>query len=94
MTDFYLNVGDKETFESLKGNIPFEYADGGVTQSKGWDIDIIGEGQCYIDSWGSDAEPNYKLIPGFLINLRSNNLLPESLTVYEVFPVSPIRVWA
>lgn len=94
MTDFYLNVPDAETFETLRGVAPFEYAEGGVTQSAGWDVDVIGEGQTYVDSWNSEGEPEYAVIPGFLINLRSGYQLPEELEQYQVFPDSPIRVWA
>lgn len=94
MTDFYLNVNDAETFETLKGVVPFEYAEGGATQSKGWDVDVIGSGQSYVESWNSEGEPTYKVIPGFLINLRSDSQLPEELLKYEVYPVSPIRAWA
>lgn len=94
MTDFYLNVPDAETFDSLKGVVPFEYAEGGTTQSAGWDVDVIGKGQVYVKSWNAEGEPTYATIPGFLINLRSNYQLPEGLKQYEVFPASPIRVWA
>lgn len=94
MTDFYLNVPDAGTFENLKGVVPFEYAGGGATQSTGWDVDVIGEGQTYITSWNAEGEPTYAVIPGFLINLRSDYALPEALKQYEVYPTSPIRVWA
>lgn len=94
MTDFYLNVPDASTFETLKGNKPFEYGEGGTTQSKGWSVDVIGDGQTYVESWNAEGEPTYAVIPGFMINLRSDHALPEELKQYEVFPTSPIRVWA
>lgn len=94
MTDFYLNVPDAETFDSLKGVVPFEYAEGGTTQSTGWDVDVIGDGQTYVKSWNAEGEPTYEVIPGFLINLRSDHALPEELEQYRVYPTSPIRVWA
>lgn len=94
MTDYFLNLPDVETFEALKGEPPFEYGEGGVTQSTGWSVDVIGEGQTRIASWNAEGEPTYEPIPGFLINLRSYLPLPDSLVEYQVFPVTPIRVWA
>lgn len=94
MTDYYLNLPDAESFETLKGEAPFEYGEGGVTQSTGWSVDVIGEGQTRVVSWDAEGEPTYEVIPGFLINLRSNLPLPESLIQYQVFPPTPIRVWA
>lgn len=94
MTDYYLNLPDAESFETLKGEAPFEYGEGGVTQSTGWSSDVIGEGQTRVVSWDEDGEPTYEVIPGFLINLRSSIELPESLSQYQVFPSTPIRVWA
>ena len=94
MSDYYLNLPDAETFEALKGKTPFEYRAGGVMQSAGWSVDVIGEGQSRPVSWDEDGEPTYEAIPGFLINLRSNFPLPETLSQYQVFPTNPIRVWA
>ena len=94
MTDFYLNVPDASTFDSLKGVVPFEYGEGGTTQSQGWSVDVIGDGQTYVESWNAEGEATYAVIPGFLINLRSDYVLPEELKQYEVLPTSPIRVWA
>lgn len=94
MSDYYLNLPDAETFEPLKGEVPFEFGEGGVTQSPGWSVDVIGEGQTRIASWNAEGEPAYEAIPGFLINLRSNFPLPESFIQYQVFPTNPIRVWA
>lgn len=79
MTDFYLNVPDAETFETLKGVAPFEYAEGGYTQSSGWSVDVIGDGQTYVESWNAEGEPTYAVIPGFLINLRSDHALPAPM---------------
>lgn len=94
MSDYFLNLPDAETFDTVKGAWPFEYGEGGVTQSAGWSVDVIGEGQTRVASWNEDGEPTYEVIPGFLINLRSNLPLPESLVQYQVFPATPIRVWA
>lgn len=94
MTDYYLNVPNEETFDELKGKYPLEYSEGGFVQSPGWSVDIIGSGQSYVSSWDAEGEPTYTPIEGFLVNLRSDFALPESLKEYEVFPTSPIRVWA
>lgn len=94
MTDFYLNTKTAETFESLKSSTPFEYGEGGVVGSEGWNIDIIGDGQMRVVSWDSEGVPTMGPIGGFLINLRSDNALPEALKQYQVYPVTPIRVWA
>ena len=94
MTDFYLDVKTAETFDSLKGSVPFEYGEGGVVGSAGWDVDILGDGQMRVVSWDSEGVPTMESIGGFLINLRSNIPLPESVQEYEVFPETPLRVWA
>lgn len=94
MTDYYLNLPDAESFETLKGEAPFEYGEGGVTQSAGWSVDVIGEGQTRAVSWDAEGEPTYEVMPGFLVNLRSNFALPEALEQYRVYPIIPIRVWA
>jgi len=94
MTDFYLDVKTAETFDSLKGLVPFEYGEGGVVGSPGWDVDILGDGQMRVVSWDSEGVPTMEPIGGFLINLRSDIPLPESVQEYEVFPETPLRVWA
>lgn len=94
MTDFYLNLPDAATFEGFKGVAPFEYDESGSTQSAGWNIDILGEGNKRATSWDSEGEPSYTPLEGFLINLRSSYELPEALKQYVVHPTSPLRVWA
>lgn len=94
MTDYFLNLPDAETFEAIKGAIPFEYGEGGVTQSAGWNVDIIGDGQIRVVGWDAEGEPTYAPIQGFLVNLRSERLLPADLIQYQVLPTNPIRVWA
>lgn len=94
MTDFYLNMPDAETFETLKDAVPFEYGEAGTLQSNGWSIDVIGDGQVTVSGWTKEGEPIYLPMEGFLVNLRSGAQLPDHLIQYQVFPTSPIRVWA
>ena len=94
MTDYYMDFKDKETFESLKGAVPFEYGPEGTVQSAGWDIDIIGDGELRADGWDKDGEPIMKPVGGFLVNLRSNYDLPKSILEFRTYPENPVRVWA
>ena len=94
MTDTYLNLPDAATFEAMKGTTPFEYTESGFTQSEGWNVDVIGDNQFKVTSWNAEGEPTFTPIPGFLINLRSDIQLPEALKQYEIYPETPIRVWA
>lgn len=94
MTDFYLDVQSQEVFKTLKGKTPFEFGEGGVIGSDGWSVDILGDGQLRVISWSEDGEPATELVGGFLINLRSDHQLPSELSKYQVYPVTPIRVWA
>lgn len=94
MTDFYMNIPSEAEFSELKGKPPFEYSEGGFVGSEGWDVDIIGSGQNDVVGWDEDGEPTLKPIEGFLVNLRSELALPDELRQYQVFPSSPIRVWA
>lgn len=94
MTDFYLDVKTEEIFDALKGTQPFEYGEGGTVGSPGWSIDVIGGGQVRVVSWDSEGVPTTEPMGGFLINLRSSQMLPSELDQYQVFPATPIRVWA
>lgn len=85
---------DADTYESLLGSAPFEYGPGGVIRSAGWDVDVIGDSEVRIVSWDKEGTPTTEPIGGFLVNLRSEDALPDSLTKYQVFPQTPIRVWA
>lgn len=94
MTDTYLNFPDKETFETFHGRAPFEYGEGGILQSTGWSLDILGDGFTKVESWDKEGNPTYIPVPGFLVNLRSDNSLPEDLLDFQVYPKTPIRMWA
>lgn len=95
MADIYLKFPDEETFETFQGAEPFEYGEGGVLQSEGWSIDILGGGFTKITSWSKEGEPTYSPVEGFLVNLRSaNKAIPDSMLEYQVYPRTPIRVWA
>lgn len=94
MKDFYIRLENAEKFESLSGLVPFEYGEGGVIGTSGWSIDILGDGQTKVVSWDSEGNPTLEPVGGFLVNLRSDSQLPENLREFEVFPKTPIRVWA
>lgn len=93
MTDFYLRLPDEATFEILKGMYPFAYDEGGNAVSPGWTIDEIGI-VYKATSWDKEGNATLEPTEGYLVNMRSDNELPESLTEYVVFPVTPVRVWA
>lgn len=94
MTDYFLNFPDAASFESVKGSDPFEYREGGIAESPGWAVDIIGEGVTRPVSWNAEGEATYETLEGFLVNLRSNFELPDYLEEFRVYPSSPVRVWA
>ena len=93
MTDFYFNFPDEATFDNLKGEYPLAFDEGGHGVSPGWSVDIIGVVYKSV-SWDSEGNPTLEAQPGFLVNMRSDNQLPDNLSAYEVFPKTPIRVWA
>lgn len=94
MTDFYMNFNSEEVFETVQGREPFNYGEGGVLQSEGWSIDILGGGFTKISSWDKEGNPIFTDVAGYLVNLRSDKTLPEDLVEYQVYPKTPIRVWA
>lgn len=93
MTDYFLDFKTEETFNTVKGTSPFEYGEGGVIASSNWSVDIIGAITKVI-SWDEEGTPTYSDPEGWLVNLRSDEELPATLSEYQVFPVSPVRVWA
>lgn len=93
MSDYYLNVPDEATFNSLKGKYPFAFDGNGEPASTGWEVDVIGVVYKAV-SWNEEGEPTMEAQPGFLINLRSEGALPEALDEYQIFPETPVRVWA
>lgn len=94
MTDIYLKFKDEAEFEAFQGRPPFEYGEGGVLQSSGWSLDILGDGFTKVKSWDKEGNPIYTPVEGFLVNLRSDKALPEDLVDHLVYPKTPIRVWA
>jgi len=94
MTDFYLDTVTQEAYEALEGVSPFDYAQGGFVCSPGWSADVIGGDEVKIVGWTKEGEPVTEPVGGYLVNLRSDRELPAELKQYQVYPVTPIRVWA
>lgn len=94
MTDFYLNTETLEQYEVLEGKPPLSYAQGGSIGSPGWSVDLIGGDEMKIVGWTRDGDPVLEPVGGYLVNLRSDRELPAELKQYQVFPNTPIRVWA
>ena len=94
MNDFYLKFPDAQAFDEVKGAVPFDYEQGGSVQSPGWSVDVLGDGLQKVVAWDAEGEPTFAPVEGYLVNLRSAGVLPEPLVQYQVFPATPIRVWA
>lgn len=94
MTDFYLNTETQETYEALEGASPLDYAQGGFVGSQGWSVDVIGGDELKVVGWTKEGEPVMEPVGGYLVNLRSDRELPAHLKQYQVYPATPIRVWA
>lgn len=93
MSDYFLKLQSKASFDQLKTRYPFELGEGGVIGSPGWSVDVLGHTFKAV-AWDGEGEPTYEPVEGYLINLRSDEPLPENLVKYQVFPETPKRVWA
>ena len=88
--DYYISAKDEQTMRAAM--IQAGVTDDEGTPTEGHAIDVIGT--WFERTGGTDEEPVMTQLPGWHVNVRSNEPVewPDSVTVTQ--PKTPWRVWA